>query len=124
MVAPGVSDDDLVATALAFTVRSIAGQVNRWIPVEPEADLVVSGGGARNPSLVAQVRRALDRWVVRSFDEEFFDGDAKEAVAFAYLGWRSLRGLSGNVPTATGATRARVLGSVTPALRGDRDGIS
>jgi anhydro-N-acetylmuramic acid kinase len=124
MVAPGVSDDDLVATALAFTVRSIAGQVNRWIPAEPEGDLVVSGGGARNPTLVAQVRRALDRWVVRSFDDEFFDGDAKEAVAFAYLGWRSLRGLSGNVPAATGGTRARVLGSVTPALRADRDGTS
>ena len=124
VVAPGASEDDLVATALALTVRSIAGQLARWMPSEPERDLVVSGGGARNPTLMVQLRRALDGWVVRSFDEEFFDGDAKEAVAFAYLGWRTLRGLPGNVPAATGAGRTRVLGSVTPALRVERGGVS
>lgn len=117
-LAPGVSDDDLVATAVAFTVRSVAGQLAQWVPSEPARDLVVSGGGARNPALMSHLRRALSDWVVRSFDDEFFDGDAKEAVAFAYLGWRTLRGLPGNVPTATGADGARVLGTVTPAVGG------
>jgi len=50
---------------------------------------------------------------IRSFGELFFDGDAKEAVAFAYLAWRTTHGLAGNVPAATGARGPRVLGLVT-----------
>jgi anhydro-N-acetylmuramic acid kinase len=52
---------------------------------------------------------------VRAFDEEYFDGEAKEAVAFALLAHLHLSGQPGNVPTATGARGARVLGSLTPA---------
>jgi anhydro-N-acetylmuramic acid kinase len=52
---------------------------------------------------------------VRQFDDLFFDGDAKEAVAFAFLGWLHLRGLPGNVPSCTGAPGPRVLGTYTPA---------
>ncbi len=87
----------------------------RWLPTEPERELVVSGGGARNPVLMNRLREALDGWVVRLFDDEFFSGDAKEAASFAYLGWRTLHGLPGNVPGATGAEGERVLGSVTPS---------
>ncbi len=108
------SDDDCVATAVELTARSIASAFARWLPGDPTRDLVVSGGGARNPTLLARVRTLLPDWPVRLFDEEFFDGDAKEAVAFAYLGWRTLHGLAGNVPTATGAVGPRVLGSITP----------
>ena len=63
--------------------------------------------------LMQRLADRLDGWDVRRFDEEFFDGDAKEAVAFAYLGWRALLGEPGNVPAATGAKGPRVLGSVT-----------
>ena len=52
---------------------------------------------------------------VRLFDEAFFDGEAKEAVAFAFLGYLHLRGRPGNVPSATGARGPRVLGAYTPA---------
>ena len=52
---------------------------------------------------------------LRRFDEIFFPGDAKEAVAFALLGYLTLHGQPGNVPAATGASGARVLGAVTPA---------
>ena len=110
--APG---DDCVATALELTVRSVAAGIERWLPVDGERDLLVSGGGARNPTLVASLQAALERWPVRLFEEEFFDGDAKEAVAFAYLGWRATEGLTSNVPSATGARGLRVLGSITPA---------
>jgi anhydro-N-acetylmuramic acid kinase len=51
----------------------------------------------------------------RAFDDVFFDGDAKEAVAFAYLGYLTWTGRPGNEPGATGAAGPRVLGSITPA---------
>jgi anhydro-N-acetylmuramic acid kinase len=52
---------------------------------------------------------------VRRFSDVFFDGNAKEAVAFALLGWLHLQGRAGNVPAATGARAPRVLGTLTPA---------
>jgi anhydro-N-acetylmuramic acid kinase len=52
---------------------------------------------------------------LRRFDELFFPGDAKEAVAFALLGYLTLHGQPGNLPAATGAGGSRVLGAVTPA---------
>jgi anhydro-N-acetylmuramic acid kinase len=110
---PSADADDLVATALAFTVASIADQFIRWLPDKTGRDLVVSGGGARNPVLLERLAATLDGWTVARFDDLFFDGDAKEAATFAYLGWRALLGEPGNVPAATGADGPRVLGSVT-----------
>ena len=111
---PSCSDADLVATAVELTARSIVLAYDRFVP-EPIADVVISGGGARNPALVLRLIALLAPRAVKQFDELFFDGDAKEAVAFAFLGWLHLRGLPGNVPAATGAPGARVLGVYTPA---------
>jgi anhydro-N-acetylmuramic acid kinase len=105
--------EDAIATALELTVRSVALGLTRWLPAAGERDVLVSGGGARNPTLMTRLAELLDGWTVRRFDDEFFDGDAKEAAVFAYLGWRSLEGLEGNVPSATGARAPRVLGTVT-----------
>lgn len=113
--AAGGSDNDAVATATALTVESIGRALERWTPAPADADLVISGGGARNPALAEQlVARVRPRPVI-SFDECFFDGEAKEALAFAYLGWCTMRGRAGNLPAATGARGSRVLGHVTPA---------
>jgi anhydro-N-acetylmuramic acid kinase len=111
---PGCRDEDLVATAVALTARSIGDAYARFIP-EPIADVVLSGGGARNPVLFDGIARALAPRVVRHFDDLFFDGEAKEAVAFALMGYLHLLGEPGNVPAATGAAGPRVLGSYTPA---------
>ena len=111
---PGATVEDCVATALALTVDAIADQIGRWLPAD-RAEVVVSGGGARNPTLMARLRETLAPRAVPTFEERFFDGDAKEAVAFALLGWLTLRGRPGNVPGATGASGLRVLGRVTPA---------
>ncbi len=115
-------DVDIVATATAFTARSLADQYARFIP-EPVNEIVLSGGGAKNPALVKAIGRAFDRSatthggamprVVR-FDDVYFDGEAKEAVAFALLGYLHLTGRSGNVPGATGARGPRTLGHCTP----------
>ncbi|MCC7194612.1 MAG: anhydro-N-acetylmuramic acid kinase [Gemmatimonadaceae bacterium] len=119
----GCSDADVVATAVRFTARSIALAFERFIP-EPVAELVLSGGGARNPALFDAIEAALDpvpthaafsRRAVRRFDDAWFDGSAKEAVAFAFLGWLHLKGRPGNVRAATGARGPRVLGTYTPA---------
>jgi anhydro-N-acetylmuramic acid kinase len=111
---PEATIEDCVGTALALTVATVADQIERWLPADL-AEVVVSGGGARNPTLMARLRARLAPRAVVPFDERFFDGDAKEAVAFALLGWLTLRGRVGNVPGATGAAGPRVLGRVTPA---------
>ena len=99
---------------MELTARTIALAYDAFIP-EPVADVVISGGGARHPVLVRRLGELLAPRKVVAFDALFFDGDAKEAVAFALLGWLHLRGLPGNVPAATGAAGPRVLGSFTPA---------
>jgi anhydro-N-acetylmuramic acid kinase len=108
---------DGVATAVELTARTVAGAVDRWVP--GDAEVVASGGGCHHPGLMAALARTLDalpgRHPLRRFDELFFPGDAKEAVAFALLGYLTLHGQPGNVPAATGASGSRVLGSVTPA---------
>jgi anhydro-N-acetylmuramic acid kinase len=108
--APG---PDGVATAVELTARSIARALEHWVPGQPE--LVISGGGAHHPGLMAALERELGGNRLRRFDELFFPGDATEAVAFALLGYLTLHGQPGNVVAATGAAGPRVLGAVTPA---------
>jgi anhydro-N-acetylmuramic acid kinase len=107
--------NDAVATATALTVESVARAIERWTPAAPDDELVISGGGARNPVLVERLAARVQPRPVRAFAELFFDGEAKEAVAFALLGLLALEGKPGNLPAATGARGPRVLGSVTPA---------
>src|SRR5690606_38056185 len=110
----GCSDEDIINTACWFTARSIGLAFERFLP-EPVDEVLLSGGGARNPVLREAIAAALSPRLVRPFDDVFFDGDAKEAVAFAFLGWLHLEGKPGNVPAATGARGARVLGARYPA---------
>ncbi|MBM4188625.1 MAG: anhydro-N-acetylmuramic acid kinase [Gemmatimonadetes bacterium] len=105
---------DAVATAVALTTASVAAAMSRWMP--DTADLLVSGGGRHHPAVMAGLEARLGARVrVRRFDEVFFSGDAKEAVAFALLGYLTIHGQPGNLPSATGARGPRVLGVVTPA---------
>jgi len=111
---PGCSDEDIVATAVSLTAGSIADSYRRFMP-EPVEEVFLSGGGAKNPALVRAITDAIAPKTVRDFDRTFFDGEAKEAVAFALLGYLHLAGRPGNVPTATGAAGPRILGKLTPA---------
>ncbi len=111
----GGSDNDAVGTATALSVEAIARGIERWTPARPEDEIVISGGGARNPALVERLAARVRPRPVVLFDHLFFDGEAKEAVAFAFLGARTLGGKPGNLPAATGARGPRLLGHITPA---------
>ncbi|OYV67530.1 MAG: anhydro-N-acetylmuramic acid kinase, partial [Gemmatimonadetes bacterium 21-71-4] len=106
---PDASPADVAATATRLTARSIADSYRRFMP-EPAAEVLLSGGGAKNGALVEAIRRELAPMSVRRFSDAYFDDEAKEAVAFALLAHLFLERLPGNVPRATGARGPRVLG--------------
>jgi anhydro-N-acetylmuramic acid kinase len=119
---PNATTEDIVATTVQLTARSIAIAFARFIP-EPASELILSGGGANNPAIVAALEQELAAVPVSAtiqarriakFEDVFFSGDAKEAVAFAFLGWLHLQHRPGNVPAATGARGPRILGVLTP----------
>jgi anhydro-N-acetylmuramic acid kinase len=119
----GASDADVVATATALTAESILEAYRRFCwphlgqlaPLAKGTDLVVAGGGAKNAALMGMLRAGLEPFgvKVRRMEELGVAAEAKEAVAFALLAWLTWHGLPGNVPSATGAKRAAVLGKVT-----------
>ncbi|HLZ45058.1 MAG TPA: anhydro-N-acetylmuramic acid kinase [Gemmatimonadales bacterium] len=106
----GGSDNDAIATATALTAETIARAV-----ASQSAEIVVSGGGAKNPALIERLAARVQPRPVVLFDQVFFNGEAKEAVAFAFLGYQTVSGKPGNLPAATGARGPRILGHVTPA---------
>ncbi len=116
LLAQGLRLEDLVATAAQLTVRTILQGVERFVtPRMQVEEIVVSGGGRRNPSLLEPLREGLPGMRFRTSDQLGIDGDAKEAIAFAVLAYRTWRGCSGNLPSATGASGPAVLGKIVPA---------
>ncbi len=111
----GRAGPDAVATAVALTARSVSDAITRWTP--PHCEVLASGGGCQHPVLWSALSASLDQAgrTLRRFDEVFFAGAAKEAVAFALLGYLTVHGQPGNLPAATGASGPRVLGMITPA---------
>lgn len=105
---------DLIATLTALTAASIAAAVKRWADPGDDGEVLVSGGGGRNPALVDELRRRLEPIPVRTGDALGFPPEAKEAIAFAVLAWAHVTGRPGNLPEVTGASGPRVLGSLTP----------
>lgn len=105
-----VSDHDLVATLTRLTAQVVAAEL-----VAAGVERVfASGGGVRNPVLMATLAELAPGVRIGHSDELGVPADDKEAIAFALMGWCSWHGLPGNVTAATGATGARVLGSLTP----------
>jgi anhydro-N-acetylmuramic acid kinase len=109
----GLSDADIIATLTALTARSIAQAYARFLPALPD-ELILSGGGARNPTLLRMLAEALPATAIRRSEELGLASGAKEALAFAALGYASLHGWPANVPSCTGARHPAVLGSLTP----------
>jgi anhydro-N-acetylmuramic acid kinase len=107
----GVSDADLMATLTELTARTVAAACRAHGVVE----VVASGGGTRNPALMAALGRALGGIGLTTSGALGLPEDAKEAYLFALLGWLSWHGLAGTVDGATGAP-PRILGQVTPGM--------
>ncbi|WP_433576072.1 anhydro-N-acetylmuramic acid kinase [Nocardia brasiliensis] len=104
------SGDDIVATVTALTAHTIADALAPFAPDE----VIVSGGGTLNPTLSAMLRDRLGPATLRTSDELGLPSAAKEAAAFAVLGFLTAHGLAGTHPAGTGARHAAVLGSITP----------
>lgn len=105
---------NLVATFTELTARSIADSYRRWLSPRPIDEVFLTGGGARNPTLVGAIAQALNPLPIQPRTALGVDPDAREALAFAVLAWAHLNGRAGNVPGATGARGGRVLGSFVP----------
>jgi anhydro-N-acetylmuramic acid kinase len=101
---------ELIATATVLTASTIAMAVAPHAP----ADLIVSGGGAHNPQIMSQLAALLPGITLATSNDYGVDADAKEAIAFAAMAYATWRGRPSNVPSATGARRPVLLGSVTP----------
>jgi anhydro-N-acetylmuramic acid kinase len=109
-----VVDHDQLATVTALTARSIADACRRFIsPRGPVDQLIITGGGAQNPTLMRMLATELANIEVITAKDAGVDGDALEAVAFAILGYQMLRGRQGNIPTVTGARAPAILGKLT-----------
>jgi anhydro-N-acetylmuramic acid kinase len=115
-----LNQHDIVATATALTAQSIGVAVRKFVLplVEPPGrfrELIVSGGGSKNLTLMRMIREELGplKLRVRSSDDLGMPSEAKEAAAFALLAYETWRRLPSNVPSATGAERPAILGKIS-----------
>lgn len=117
--AQGASPADMIATAAELTCASIEQAyvhlIRPHLSGERTTEMIVAGGGVRNRTLMNRLRLLFELHGVKVLlsDDVGVPAQAKEAVAFALLAWLSWHGLAGNVPAATGASHAVVLGKLT-----------
>ncbi len=111
--------EDIVATATALTARSVADAIRRFVLKRSRSfsELIVSGGGAKNPTLLAMLAREVAHHGIRlRLSDEFgLPTESKEAVAFALLAFQTWHRQPGNIPSATGAQRPAILGKISYA---------
>lgn len=111
-----MSDSDTVATVTEFTARTIFDYYTRFLsPHHSINEIVVSGGGVHNATLIQRLKTLFHPIGVQSVDAYGFSSDAKEAIAFAVLANEAVHGNCGNLPRATGASRPKILGKFVPA---------
>ena len=103
-------EDDVVATLTALTARTVAREAGRW----GVSELVVSGGGSANPTLMAMLREDASGVEVSSMEKWGIPSSSKEAYAFALMGFFTMKGLPANVPSCSGAGSTELLGNITP----------
>ncbi|OQY97589.1 MAG: anhydro-N-acetylmuramic acid kinase [Candidatus Brocadia sp. UTAMX2] len=112
----GIEGVDILATATAFTARTIADSYRQWIlPKHCVSEIIISGGGARNATLMKFLIQYLPPSTkIDSIDVFGIASNAKEALAFAILANETISGNPNNLPSVTGASEAVVLGKIIP----------
>jgi anhydro-N-acetylmuramic acid kinase len=105
----GLPIEDLAATATVLTAATIAHAARPF----GAGDLIVSGGGVHNPRIMAHLAAFLPETAISSTTDHGVNADAKEAIAFAVLAYETWRGKPANLPSATGARRAVIIGDIT-----------
>jgi anhydro-N-acetylmuramic acid kinase len=112
-LASGMTAADIIATLTAFTAHSIADQYRRFLPGRPD-EVVIGGGGSRNPVLMQLLSELLDPAQIRLHEDFGLPSLGREAVYFALFGHEALHGRANTVPSCTGASHAVVMGKVVP----------
>lgn len=111
----GLSDADLLATLTELTAVSIAESYRRFLPTLPD-EVLVCGGGSRNPYLMSRLQAHLDPIPVSTTDTAGVPALYKEAIAFAVLGYWRWHRIPGNLPAVTGAKASCLLGEIYEPL--------
>ena len=109
----GLSASDIVATLTAFTAHSIVDQYRRFLPGRPD-EVVVGGGGSRNPVLMRLLSELLDPSQIRLHEDFGLPSLGREAIYFALMGHEALHGRPNTVPSCTGAAHPVVMGKLVP----------
>ncbi|SIN73502.1 anhydro-N-acetylmuramic acid kinase [Singulisphaera sp. GP187] len=108
--AHGRLDPDLMATLTEFTARSIAMALDQFVADPPVGEIIVAGGGARNPALMERIRALMSPVPVRDSEEVGVSSSAREALAFALFANEALLGHPTSLPSVTGARAPVILG--------------
>jgi anhydro-N-acetylmuramic acid kinase len=112
----GAKPADLIRAATIFTALSVVDALNRFVlPKTKIHQLIVSGGGAKNPLVVAQLAAALAKIEIIPSSRLGIPEDAKEAFAFAMLAYETFHHRPSNLPSATGAHAPAILGKISYA---------
>lgn len=116
-----MTEADVLATATALTAQTIVQGLRQGCTADRAApatlEIVASGGGIKNRTLRAMLAQAAPQWRWKTSDDFGLPAQAKEAIAFALLGYAHRRGIAGNLPSVTGARQAAILGQLQPVLR-------
>ena len=116
-----LNDTDTIATATAFTAKSIAEAYRRFVFSKikrsslDKLQIILGGGGAKNPTLVRMLFERIGIGELCALEDFGMDSSAKEPLAFAIMAHETLLGKPSNVPSVTGATRPTVLGKIVPS---------
>jgi len=110
LLASGIPIADLISTVTVLTAATVAMGIGRF--AMGSGDLIVSGGGAHNPEIMAHLAAFLPRFSIATSADYGIDVDAKEAIAFAILAHETWRRRPSNLPSATGARHPVILGKI------------